>query len=587
MSRGAEPPAAFPTPTWLLVPAVLLGFYWMLGSVPLYDLDEGAFTEATREMLAGGNYITPYLDGEPRFDKPVLIYWLQAASVKLLGLHELALRLPSALAATGWLLALWLFVRRHLDTATATIAALVMALTLEVSIIAKAATADAVLNLFLALSFFDIYRWYLEPRRGVLLRVYLWVGLGFLTKGPVALLFPVLVSFLFFLSEHSLRGCRNSPSPAGRGVGSKGEDQCLLRHPLRQWLRAFVCPWGWAVFLAVVLPWHIAVYLDSGPGFFESFFLRHNLGRFGVAMHGHRGFFGYYLVVLPLILLPFTGWFLRLLPAIGRTWADPLDRFLWLWFATVLVFFSFSGTKLPHYVLYGVTPLFVLMARHRKLLASRWLVFGPPVLFFLLLVLPELLESAAGWVRGPHQLAMFELGGAVLDTPYRIAVALGLILISAIALWRRLPPWQGLLLVGVIQTAVVSGMLVPRVMEVLQGPVKEAALLARVLELPTVAYRTNLPSFSVYRRAITPSRGPPIRGPGVPAGGQAERARRAASRFGAGTDLSARRGRPGQSKGAATRWLRVFPSFSGATCVRAWRRAFEALRHPFRTAACG
>jgi len=423
MSRHAEPPAAFPTPTWLLVPVVLLGFYWMLGSVPLYDLDEGAFTEATREMLADGNYITPHLDGEPRFDKPVLIYWLQAVAVKLLGLNELALRLPSALAATGWLLALWLFVRRRPDsepaTTTATVAALVMALILEVSIIAKAATADAVLNLFLALSFFDIYRWYLRPERGTLLRVYLWVGLGFLTKGPVALLFPILVSFLFFLSARSLK----------------------------DWLRALVFPWGWAVFLVVVLPWHIAIYLDSGPGFFESFFLRHNLGRFGAAMHGHKGFFGYYLVILPLIMLPFTGWLLRLLPALRWTWADPLDRFLWLWFATVLVFFSFSGTKLPHYVLYGATPLFVLMARHRKLLASRRLAFGPPLLFFLLLLLlPELLESAAGWTRRPHQLALFELGGVVLDTPYRIAVALGLVLVSAIALWRRLPPWQGLVL---------------------------------------------------------------------------------------------------------------------------------------------
>ncbi len=481
MSRGSGSPAELPTPAWLLVPALLLGFYWMLGSVPLYDLDEGAFTEATREMLAGGNYITPSMDGEPRFDKPVLIYWLQAASVKLLGLSELALRLPSALAATGWLLALWLFVRRRLDPSTATVAALVMALTLEVSIIAKAATADAVLNLFLALSFFDSYRWYLRPKRGTLLRVYLWVGLGFLTKGPVAILFPVLVSFLFFLSTRSLK----------------------------EWLRAVSFPWGWALLLAIVLPWHIAVYLDSGPGFFEDFILRHNLGRFGAAMHGHRGFFGYYLVILPLIILPFTGWFLRLLPAFERTWADPLDRFLWLWFAAIFIFFSFSGTKLPHYVLYGVTPLFVLMARHRKLLANRWLAFVPPLLFFLLLLfLPELVESAAGWTQGPHQLAMFELGRTVLDTPYRIAVVLGLVLVSTIALWRRLPPWQGLVLVGLVQMAVVSGVLVPRVMEVLQGPVKEAALRAQTLALPTVAYRINMPSFSLYRQAITPDRAP-------------------------------------------------------------------------------
>jgi len=485
--RGRDAPRTSP---WLLAAAVLLAFYWMLGSVPLYDLDEGAFTEATREMLAGGNYITPHRDGEPRYDKPILIYWLQAASVAALGLDEFALRLPSALAATAWLLALWFFVRDQLDAATATVAALVMALTFEVSIIAKAATADALLNLFLALALFEIYRWYAwhryaGPRDGpggwILLRAYWWMGLGFLTKGPLAVFFPFVVSLLFFVSQRALG----------------------------DWLRAVSDPRGWALFLAVTVPWHLAIYWDSGAGFFESFFLRHNLGRFGAPMQGHEGFPGYYLAVLPLILLPFTGWFLRLLPAMRRGWADPLDRFLWLWFAVVLVVFSFSGTKLPHYLLYGATPLFVLMARHRDLLTRRWLAFLPPLLFFgLLFFLPEVLQWAAGRTDKPHQLAQFELGLRLLDLPYRLVVLTALFLVAGIALWRRLLPWQGLVLAAFVQMAVVSGLLIPRVMATLQGPVKEAALLARSLDLPTVVYRTSMPSFSLYRQAITPDRDP-------------------------------------------------------------------------------
>ncbi|MEA3277844.1 MAG: glycosyltransferase family 39 protein [Pseudomonadota bacterium] len=466
---------------WVLAFAVLLSFYWQLGAVPLYDLDEGAFTEATREMLASGNYITPHKDGEPRYDKPALIYWLQAASVKVLGLNELALRLPSALAATGWLIGLWWFVRERLDAPTATVAALVMALTLQVSVIAKAATADAVLNLFLALVFFDMYRHYLRPARGTLLRVYLWMGLGFLTKGPVAVFFPVLVSFLFYLSERSLK----------------------------DWLRAAFSPLGWVLFLVVAVPWYVAIYLDSGAGFFESFFLRHNLGRFGDAMHGHKGFAGYYFVVLPLILLPFTGWFLRLLPAIRRGWADPLDRFLWLWFAAVFVVFSFSGTKLPHYLLYGATPLFILMARHRELLASRWLAYVPPVAFFLLLLLlPDVVDLLAEQADRAHQVALFEEGRRVLDGGYRLAVAGGLVVLLILAFWRRFALWQSLLLVGFVQTILVFGVLVPRVFEVMQAPVKEAALVARGMDLPTVVYRTSMPSFSVYREAITPDRDP-------------------------------------------------------------------------------
>jgi 4-amino-4-deoxy-L-arabinose transferase-like glycosyltransferase len=270
----------------LVIAALLLAFFWQLGGPPLFDLDEGAFTEATREMIASGNYITPHKDGAPRYDKPILIYWLQAASVRLFGLNELALRLPSALAASAWVLAMWVFVRQRLDNPTATVAALTMVLSLQVSLIAKAAVADALLNLFIALTFFDIYRYSLEPRRALALRAFLWMALGFLTKGPVAVFFPLVVSLAFFLS--------------------RGEARVLLR--------AAFTPLGWLIFLAVAGPWYLAIYLDNGPGFFESFFLKHNVGRFGGTLHGHSGSIVYYFLVLPLILLPFTGWFLRLLP---------------------------------------------------------------------------------------------------------------------------------------------------------------------------------------------------------------------------------------------------------------------------------
>jgi 4-amino-4-deoxy-L-arabinose transferase-like glycosyltransferase len=465
------------TSPWLLAAVVWLAFFWQLGAVPLYDLDEGAFTEATREMLASGNYITPHRDGEPRYDKPVLIYWLQAASVSLLGLNEFALRLPSALAATLWLLALWVFVRARLDAATATVAGLVMALGLQVPIIAKGAVADALLNLFIALAFFDIYRYRLAHKRGTLLRVYLWLGLGFLAKGPVAVFFPLVVSFLFFASLKDLR----------------------------TWVAAVFAPLGWLIFIAVAGPWYLAIYLDDGAGFFRSFFMEHNIGRYGGVKHGHAGFPGYYFVMLPLVLLPFTGWFLRLLPAARRLWADPLDRFLLLWFAVVFAFFSFSDTKLPHYLVYGITPLFVLMARHRALLVNRWLAFLPPLVFMLVLVaLPDVLPLLAGQADRLHEQAMLADAAQVLDSVYRLATWGGLLAIAGLLLWSRAPVWQRLILAGLVQTLVVFGALVPRVFEVMQAPVKEAGLVARDLGLPTRVYRTSMPSFSVYRQAITP-----------------------------------------------------------------------------------
>ena len=118
--------------------ALALSFFATLGMLPLFDLDEGAFSEATREMLESGNYLTTYLNGELRFDKPILIYWLQAVSVKLFGLNEFAMRFPSALAASFWVIATFIFVKKQSDIQKAFLSAFFMLCSLQITIIAKA-----------------------------------------------------------------------------------------------------------------------------------------------------------------------------------------------------------------------------------------------------------------------------------------------------------------------------------------------------------------------------------------------------------------------------------------------------------------
>jgi len=465
----------------LAIAAVVIAGFWQLGAVPLLDVDEGAFSEATREMLESGNFVSTTLDGEPRHDKPILIYWLQAASVTLLGLDEFALRLPSALAAALWAFALYRFSARVTDRETASVAVLVMALGLQVGLIAKAAIADALLNLLLSLTFFDIYRHFQEPRRGTLLRIYLWLGLGFLTKGPVAVALPLATSLIFYLS-------------LGRW---------------RDWLRAVFWLPGLAVFLAVILPWHVASYLDQGVAFFEGFYLRHNVGRYTETMEGHGGHLWYYLVWAPLIVLPFTGLLVVALARLRGDWADPLRRFLWLWFGAVFVLFSLSSTQLPHYLLYGCTPMFLLMAARRDALRSRWLAFLPPLLLAtVLLLLPEVLGLAAPYAKRLYEQEIIALGRSLLGPEYRLGMAVALALMLALALWRRLPPWQGLVGVGFVQLVAITGLLLPVYFAATQGPVKEAAAVARRLDAPVVGYRVRLPSFSVYREAATPRRPP-------------------------------------------------------------------------------
>lgn len=457
-----------------LLLALLLAFVWGFWTPPLYDLDEGAFTEATREMMESGNYVSIYLNGEPRHDKPVLIYWLQAASVTVFGLNEFALRLPSVLAAIGWVWALFAFARRFTDVRTANVAAIVLTLALYVSLIAKAAVADALLHLFLALAMFDIYRYSQEPSRQVHLRIFAWLGLGFLTKGPVAVFFPFLVSALFYLSY-------------GRW---------------KDWLKQVFDPAGLAIFVAIVLPWHIAVYLDTGWAFFEGFYLHHNVSRYADPMEGHSGGIFYYVFVAPLVLMPFAVWFITAVTKMGRVKDDALDRYLWIWFFSVLIVFSFSGTKLPHYLLYGMSGVVLLMARARDSLRLSWL-HALPVLLLLgfFASLPQLFAALVEETDKAYDRLMFE-GGAEVFAGLSQNLAIGVFVLAVVVFFLRIPLWQRMLLIGYLQAGLVSLVILPGVMGVLQDGPKAAALFAKEQGKELVFNRHYQPSVSVYSEQI-------------------------------------------------------------------------------------
>lgn len=472
--------AAFPL---ALAIALFLSMFLNLHSIPLLDVDEGAFSEATREMLAGGDYITTYLNGNLRFDKPILIYWLQALSVLLLGVNEFAFRLPSALAGICWMAAILVFTRRQADRTTGFVAALIGATTLGIGVIGRAAIADALLNLFLVLAMFDIYRYLEQPSGKYRYRVYLWMGLGVLTKGPIAILIPFAVSGMF----------------------------SVMRGQWRIWLRAAFDPLGWLVLLAVAGPWYALEYQQQGMAFIEGFFMRHNVERFKNPLQGHGGSMLYYFPAILVLLLPFTGLFVRVLPTMKAIRREPLAGFLWIWFLFVLAFFSVAGTKLPHYLIYGMTPLFILMAIHRRALRSRWLAFAPPVLFMcFVLAMPTLLGMIGSRMGNAYFREML-MQPVVSGAGYYVAGILLLAATLVLAFNSRIETWKGLVAAGFLSMAALSGLVLPAIVELQQGPVKEAAMIARQSGAKVARWQIHMPSFSVYlgdiTRAYRPSSG--------------------------------------------------------------------------------
>lgn len=465
----------------LLALATAVSFLLNLGGAPLFDLDEGAFSEATREMFVRGDFISPYVNGVPRFDKPVLIHWLQAASMAVFGPTPFAFRLPSALAATGWVLLVYGFVARVMDRDTALRAALMVATALGVVVIGRAATADALLNLWLVAAMFGIYLYFLERRTRWILLTHAAMGLGFLTKGPIALLVPGAVGLLFFALQREL--------PA-------------------LWRAAFH-PLGLILLIAIPLPWYVLQYQAQGMAFINGFFGTHNVERFSGPMEGHAGSLFYYLPIALLLALPFTTPLLGAIRELPQQVRSPLRVYLWLWFGFVLVFFSFSGTKLPHYLNYGMTAALILAALALPQLRSRMLALLPPALLFAALAaLPWLLPQIAA-VQKDEDVRALLTGAESLFVPGYVTVFTLLALASlGLMLVRSLPPSRALIGLALAGNLGLAFWFFPTLAAVQQGPILHAAERARDLPGPYVMWGVNTPSYSVHSGHVQEKRMP-------------------------------------------------------------------------------
>jgi len=462
---------------------IVLSFYGSLSLAPLFDLDEGAFSEATREMLASGNYLTTYLNGALRFDKPILIYWLQGLSASIFGLKPFAFRLPSAIAATIWAYSIYWFGRRYFDRLTAFMAAFFMVVCLQTTIIAKAAIADSLLNMTIALSMFSLY-YYLDGRGRRYLRLsFAAIALGFLTKGPVAILIPLAVTFIYLLSK--------------RQVG--------------HFLRMVFDPLGLFIFLALALPWYLLEYREQGMAFINGFFFKHNLARFNTSFEGHSGSLFYYIPVAILGLIPFSALLFKVARRLPRYFHDDLQRFLLIWSLFVFIFFSLSGTKLPHYVIYGYTPLFFLMARCLRDTRGGVLFFLPALLIFtVLLILPEAAVALLGVIGDDFAKVLIPQAVAYFTLGYRLFFIGAIALLLYLSFSRRLSLVTKSLILGIVAVLAVNFVVIPTYGKIAQEPIQEAARLVKKRGWDVVIFGIDAPSFLVTTGRLAPERQPRV-----------------------------------------------------------------------------
>lgn len=317
-----------------------------LNAYGIIDPGDGYFSEAAREMIERGDYVTPHLNYQIYFSKPIMIYWLIAGAYHLLGVSEVAARLPGALlsvalAASTCYTGMRLFGRR-----VALFAGLIMASSPLVVTFARLSMVDAPFSAFVGIALCALALTLFAGSRFWWPLIYAGLGLSILTKGPVGLVL-VGLGFVLFLAI------------------ARPDRDCLF-----DWLKRLRVGWGMLIILAIVLPWHLAVGAATDWLFPKVFYLYENLGRFkGQTNHEHREPWFYLLT----LAYGFAPWVLFLPPAIKQALTARRNSVDWLsagrpllffaCFAVAVVgFFTCSVTKLQTYILPAFPALALVVA---------------------------------------------------------------------------------------------------------------------------------------------------------------------------------------------------------------------------------
>lgn len=320
---------------WLLF-LVSLTLHWAgNGAIALWDRDEPRFATATREMLAGGNWIVPTFNGDLRPDKPILIYWLMGLTYRLFGDNPFAARAISGLAGALACVAIGRVGAKMFDRRVGLLAGWILALSPMLIIESKLATVDALLLFLLVLVFGCLWSLYQGPAgKRTALSLWLLLGLAVLTKGPVALAIPAVALAGF----------------------------CAVRREWG-WLARLQPRGGMLLLLGIVLPWCVAVQWQTGGTFLEQAVGRHVVLRALQPLENHTGFPGYYVVTLFGMMAPWAWLLPWLIREYWSDWrADPRLAWLASWALGTLVFFELVRTKLIHYYLPAYPALALLLA---------------------------------------------------------------------------------------------------------------------------------------------------------------------------------------------------------------------------------
>jgi 4-amino-4-deoxy-L-arabinose transferase-like glycosyltransferase len=399
--------------------------FWRLGAATFWDPDEAHYAETSRELIVSGDWLAPYYNERPFFDKPILFHWLQGASMAVIGPTEFAARLVPAFAALALIgITAWIGFRL-MSADVAIISALLLATNPATFALARYAILDTVFTAFLFGGVALVCVSALQQRPRLQWVGYFLIAMAVFTKGPLAF---VLCGVAFGVAIALSLVCSSD----------------LHRRLLRLRLIS-----GFLLATVVAAPWFVYMWFRFGDSFVSGYLLDENIRLYATDRFTptESTSFWFYFRVLAAGLLPWTPLVVgRLIDDLRAAFRrdrslDGIDILLWGWTFAVVMFFSLSRFKLDHYVFPAAPTLCLIGAR-------AWVAVqqgpeesrnaGARVGLWLIGPLMVVLAVVGGYLL----VARLELAAATLIIPIAIGVAGGALLIQSTR-GRRAPaiPW--------------------------------------------------------------------------------------------------------------------------------------------------
>ena len=318
----------------------LLLYIFPLGVRPLVIPDESRYAEISREMVETADFVVPRLNGLRYFEKPVMGYWLNAASLIAFGENNFSVRFASACSAGLSALVLFFLARRFFgDYFGGILSSMIFLTCFEVFAVGVFSVLDSMFSFFITAAITCFYYAGSGTNKNIALQKNLFItscgvfiGFAFLTKGFLAVVLPVIIIAPFLIWE-------------------------------KRWKDLFTAPWiPLAAAVLVVLPWAVMIHLKE-PDFWNYFFWEEHIRRFSADNAQHKAPFFYYLLYFPAAAVPWTFFAPNILHGLRkiRITEDPLFKFAICWFVFPFLFFSMSKGKLLTYILPCFVP-FALLA---------------------------------------------------------------------------------------------------------------------------------------------------------------------------------------------------------------------------------